>query len=307
MLSSEDLQFFLTLAASRSLADAARTLNVTPSAVTQRLGGLERKLDIRLIDRAGRRMALTDEGELMAARARKICDELGGLADALASRRRVVAGHLRVLAPLGFGHRYIAPAIVQVRREWPEVTATLTLSDRPISQAEESWDVMIHIGELRDSALVMRRIAGNRRVLCAAPAYLRRRGVPQRPEDLRNHDCIALRENDEDVTLWRFTGGGGAVSNVRVEPALASNEGGVVRDWALDGMGVMARSEWDVAGHLRDGTLTELLPGWRLPDADVVALLPSRKAQSARTTYFLDCLRRVVAGQPWTSMAAQPG
>ncbi|ANN66699.1 LysR family transcriptional regulator [Bordetella bronchialis] len=299
MLSSEDLRFFLTVAAARSLADAARTLDVTPPAVTQRLAALEKRLGIRLVERTGRRVGLTDEGHLLAARGRRICDEIGLLADALGSRRGVVAGHLRVLAPLGFGHRYVAPAVARVRRDHPEVTATLTLSDRPGRHAEDSWDVMVHIGELRDSALVMQRIASNRRILCAAPAYLRRRGAPSRPQDLRDHECIALRENDEDVTLWRFTGAQGETASVRIDPVLASTEGSVVHDWAVAGMGIMVRSEWDVAGDLRAGRLVALLPAWRLPDADVIALLPSREVRSARTSQFLACLRAQVRAHPW--------
>jgi DNA-binding transcriptional LysR family regulator len=301
VLSSEDLRFFLTVASSRSLADAARTLNVTPPAVTQRLTSLESRLGIRLVERTSRRVALTDEGELLAARGRRICDELGLLADALGSRRGIVAGHLRVLAPLGFGHRYVAPAVAQVRRDYPEVTATLTLSDRPGRMAEDSWDVMVHIGELRDSSLVMQRIAPNRRILCAAPSYVRGQGVPQRPEDLRAHACLAIRENDEDVTLWRFTGRDGKVASVRIDPVLASTEGGVVHDWALAGMGIMARSEWDVADDLRVGKLVPLLSRWRLPDADVIALLPSREVRSARSSHFLECLRNEVAAHPWAT------
>lgn len=301
VLSSEDLRFFLTVVAARSLADAARTLDVTPPAVTQRLAGLEKRLGVRLVERSGRRLAPTDEGELLAARGRRICEELGLLADALESRGRVIAGHLRVLAPLGFGHRYVAPAVARVRRDHPEVTATLTLSDRPGRAADDSWDVMVHIGELRDSALVMHRIAANRRILCAAPAYLRRRGRPARPEDLRAHECIALRENDEDVTLWRFTGPAGETANVRIDPVLASTEGAVVHDWAVAGMGIMVRSEWDVAGDLRDGRLVALLPDWCLPNADVMALLPSRQARSARTSHFLACLRAEVDARPWAT------
>jgi DNA-binding transcriptional LysR family regulator len=302
VLSSEDLRFFLTVASARSLADAARTLDVTPPAVTQRLAGLEKRLGVRLIERTGRRIALTDEGDLLAARGRRICDELGLLSDALGSRRRVIAGHLRVLAPLGFGHRYVAPAVARVRRDYPEVTATLTLSDRP-GRVEDSWDVMVHIGELRDSALVMQRIASNRRILCAAPSYVQRRGVPARPEDLRAHECIALRENDEDVTLWRFSGARNGSASVRIDPVLASTEGSVVHDWAVAGMGIMVRSEWDVARDLRDGRLVALLPEWRLPDADVIALLPSREVRSARTSHFLECLRAEIDAHPWATHA----
>lgn len=300
MLSSDDLSFFLALTASRSLADAARRLDVTPSAVTQRLNGLEKRLGIGLIDRSGRRMALTDEGEMLAERARRICADLDVLAEDLANRRGRVSGHLQVVAPLGFGQRYIAPLMARFRQRCPEVTASLTLSDRPASMDDErSWDVIVQIGELRDSSLVMHRLSRNRRILCAAPSYLKRRGVPARPEDLRGHDCIALRENDEDVTLWRLRHRDGGTANIRIEPVLASNDGGAARHWALAGMGILVRSEWDVASLIRQGRLVQLLPQWRLPDADIVALVAPRKTRSARTEQFLQALRELGRSAPW--------
>jgi DNA-binding transcriptional LysR family regulator len=299
MLNSDDLFFFLVLAGSRSLADAARRLDVTPPAVTQRLGSLEKRLGIGLIDRSGRRMALTDEGEMLAERARRICADLGGLADELSSRRGRVSGHLQVVAPLGFGQRYIAPLIARFRQRCPEITASLMLSDRPASLAAHTWDVMIQIGELRDSSLVMHRLSRNRRILCASPAYLKRRGTPSHPDDLRGHDCIALRENDEDVTLWRFRHRGGDTASVRIEPVLACNDGGTARHWALNAMGIMVRSEWDVAGLIRQGRLAPLLPDWHLPDADIVALVASRKARSARTEHFLQSLHELGRSAPW--------
>ncbi len=300
MISTEDLNFFLALTAAASLADAARKLDVTPPAVTQRLRLLEKRLDMRLIDRSGRRMVLTDEGELLAAHARRICDDIGNLSDTLASRRGTVAGHLRVIAPLGFGQRYVAPLIGQFRCLYPEVTASLVLSDRPARFSDDMWDLMVHIGELRDSSLVSKPLAPNRRILCAAPRYLVQRGEPQHPDELRAHDCIALRENDEDVTMWRFTPTrAGSPTNVRIEPFLTSNDGGTVRDWALAGLGIIARSEWDVAEHLHAGRLVPLLEGWRLPDADVVALLSSRHGRSLRATRFLDYLQAAMSQSPW--------
>jgi DNA-binding transcriptional LysR family regulator len=300
MISTEDLHFFIMLASAVSLADAARKLNVTPPAVTQRLRLLEDRLGMRLIDRSGRRMVLTDEGELLAVHARRICDDIGNLSDTLASRRGTVAGHLRVIAPLGFGQRYVAPAIAQFRSLYPEVSASLMLSDRPARISDDMWDLMVHIGELRDSSLVSRRLAPNRRILCAASSYLARRGEPQHPEELLTHDCIALRENDEDVTMWRFTPADrGTPANVRIEPMLTSNDGGTVRDWALAGLGIISRSEWDVAEHLHAGRLVPLLESWTQADADIVALISSRHGRSLRATRFLDLLHASTLQQPW--------
>jgi DNA-binding transcriptional LysR family regulator len=158
---------------------------------------------------------------------------------------------------------------------------------------------MVHIGELRDSTLVAYPLAPNRRILCASPAYLARRGAPAKPEDLRDHDCIALRENDEDVTLWRFKRGRGPAVGVRIAPVLSSNTGTAALEWALAGHGIVARSEWDVASHLRTRALVPLLAGWNLPEANVVALVKSRQELSARTAGFLACLRAAFAVPPW--------
>ena len=151
MITTDDLRFFLSLASTRSLAQAARALDVTPPAVTQRLNALEKRLGVRLVNRSGRGTALTDEGRLLAQRATQISNEINDLADELAGRRGMVAGHLRVVAPLGFGQRHIAGLIAQFRQRSAGITASLTLSDGPPRLSSDDWDVMVHIGELRDS------------------------------------------------------------------------------------------------------------------------------------------------------------
>ncbi|MFJ3464683.1 LysR family transcriptional regulator [Achromobacter spanius] len=304
MIATDDLRFFLSLSSAGSLAQAARALDVTPPAVTQRLNALEKRLGVRLVNRSARGIALTEEGHLLTLRAAQICNDLTVLADELAGRRGVVAGHLRVVAPLGFGQRYIAGLVADFRSRSEDVTASLTLSDGPPRLASDNWDVMVHIGELRDSTLVAYPLAPNRRILCASPAYLARRGAPTTPEDLRNHDCIALRENDEDVTLWRFRRGRGTAVGVRIAPVMSCNAGATALEWARAGHGIIARSEWDVAAHVRSGELVPLLSGWSLPDANVVALVKSRQELSARTAGFLASLRAAFAVPPWREASA---
>src|SRR5258708_28764640 len=193
MISTDDLRFFVTLAASSSLAAAARALNVTPPAVTQRLRLIEERLGLRLVDRSGRRMVLTDEGNHLADGGRRILDEIGELADTLAARRAVVSGHLRVVAPLGFGRRYVAPAAASFRTVYPGVTLSLMLFDRPAQLAEDAWDLMLYVGHLRNSSLIAQYLAPNERYICAAPEYLAQAGIPNQPSDLLKHKCIALR------------------------------------------------------------------------------------------------------------------
>jgi DNA-binding transcriptional LysR family regulator len=305
MLSTEDLRFFVTLAASSSMAAAARSLNVTPPAVTQRLRQIEERLGLHLVDRSGRRMVLTGEGEHLATIGRRILDEIGELTDTLAARRTVVSGHLRVVAPLGFGRRYVAPAAAQFRTLHPEVTLSLMLFDRPAQLSEDAWDLMLYVGQLRNSTLITQWLAPNDRFICAAPGYLSRAGIPSRPRDLFKHKCIALRENEEDVTMWRFKPvRRGKPVRIRIEPALSSNDGEVTHDWALAEAGVIIRSEWDVAEDLRAGRLVRLLTDWKLPPANIVALLGTRHGRSARTARFLEHLHAMLTPVPWRQEAS---
>ena len=252
-LSSSDLRFFLAVASATSLAAASRALDVSRSAVTQRLGQLEARLRCRLLDRTTRQLRLTEEGQLLLGRAASLLDDLDDLADTLSLRKDVVSGHLRIASPLGFGRRYITPVVALFRQRYPHVTVALTLTDRPLISADDNWDVIVHIGELRNSSLVMMRLAPNERIACASPAYLAAHGSPVEPADLATHSCLALRQNDEDVTLWRFIDRQRRTTPVRIAPVMASNDGEAVRAWALEGLGVIVRSEWDVAEDLRAG------------------------------------------------------
>jgi DNA-binding transcriptional LysR family regulator len=299
MLQISDLEFFSGLAHASSLAAAARELNVTPSAVTQRLQDLERRIGARLIDRRGRRVVLTDEGEVLAARGAEITDAVAALSEAIATGGTAVSGHLRVVAPFGFGRAHVAPVVGAFAARYPDVTVDLQLTDQLGRSPAASWDVAIIIGARRDASMRIQTLAPNQRLICAAPSYVARAGMPETPRQLVEHACIALRENDEDVTLWRFTAANGATSHVRITPTLSSNDGDVVRAWALAGHGIVIRSEWSVADDLRAGRLVRVLPGYTPPDANVLALVSARRAQSKRTTTFLADLAAALAPVPW--------
>jgi DNA-binding transcriptional LysR family regulator len=298
-LSSADLRFFVIVASSPSLAAASRSLDVSRSAVTQRLTQLEARLRCRLLDRTTRHLRLTEEGNLLVSRARVLLDDLDELADALRFRQDVVSGHLRIAAPLGFGRRYISPIVATFRERNPAVTITLTLTDRPAIAAESNWDLIIHIGELKNSSLVMVRLASNERIVCASPGYLSAHGEPAEPAELAAHACLALRQNDEDVTLWRFIDRHRKTIPVRITPAMSSNDGAAVHTWALAGLGIMVRSEWDVVDDLRSGRLRRVLTRHRLPSADVVALLGKRGGRTARANAFLKLLQERLRPIPW--------
>ncbi|MFO1425734.1 MAG: LysR family transcriptional regulator [Steroidobacteraceae bacterium] len=299
MINSDDIAFFSVLADSPSLAAAARKLNVTPPAVTQRLNALEARVGVRLIDRSSRRFGLTDEGALVASRGSVVAEALDALSEALANRRGEVSGHLRIAAPHGFGRLHVAPVAEAFARRYPAVALTLDLADHPGSRVLDHCDVVVHIGPSGPPNRIVTTLAPNRRLLCASPEYLERAGAVDAPSDLARHRCLVVRENDEDVTLWRFSRRSRESTTVRIRPAMSSNDGAVVRDWALAGQGVTVRSEWNVAEDLAAGRLRRLLPDWELPRADVVAMLGARRGRSARIESFVALLRQALTPVPW--------
>ena len=294
-----DLRFFVTITEAGSLAEAARRLDVTPSAVSQRLQHLESRLGVQLAHRSTRRFTLTEEGELFHAGLVGLLGDLDSLVETLHGRSGEVAGTLHVCGPLGFGRHHLAPAIADFHTQHPKLMVSLTLSDVVPAADANRFDMIVHIGSLKDSSMVAYPIAPNARFICASPRYLAQHPAPKEPKDLAAHDCIVLRENHEDVTLWRFKRRRSEVA-VRVPAVLSSNDGEVARQWALQGKGVVMRSEWDVAESLVSGRLVRLLPEWSLPDADVVALVASRAGLSARVKLFLSFLQaRFTPLPPW--------
>jgi len=299
MLTSEDFIFFSVLAKAKNLADAARTLDVTPPAVSQRLQALEVRAGVRLVDRTSRTLSLTEEGMFLAEHSLGVLRDIDAITETLTSRAGVVSGHLRILAPFGFGRRYVSPVVAEFNKAYPDTTIDLRLSEDPIHSSHDTSDVIIHIGDLKDSSRQMVKLASNRRLLSASPSYLAKYGTPNSPGELRDFKCAVVRENDEDVTLWRLTHGDGRSISVRVRPTIASNDGEIIRSWALDGLGIVLRSEWSIAGDLQHGSLIRLLPDWNAENADIVALFPSRQGRVARTVRFIEFLKAHLALPPW--------
>lgn len=301
MKESGDLRFLLVLREHSSLLAAARSLGLTPSAVSQRLQQIERGLDVHLVDRSSRKLRFTEEGELLCNQGVGVIEQFDTLLEEVRSRRGGMVGTLKINAPLGFGRRYIAAAAAEYQQLHPEVDVVLTLSDQPLTEIGDRFDVGIHIGELALSNLIAYKIAPNSRLVCAAPALLRRVGIPDEPEQLAHLPCLALRENNEDGTLWHFRRGRVARS-VRIQPKLVCNDGDVVHQWAREGRGIIVRSEWDVAADIASGSLVRLLPAFKLSDANVIALTHARKGLPLRTRSFMKFLQdRFQPLPPWRS------
>ena len=286
-----DLSFFSTLAASGSLSAAARELGLTPAAVSKRLTQMEQRAGVPLVNRTTRRMMLTPEGEVYLEHARRILDEIDALSELLGSAKKSPKGLLRVNATLGFGRSHVAPAISRFVNRYPQVAVQLQLSVTPPPLTDDAFDVCIRFGEPPDTRVVARRLAPNRRLLCAAPSYIAEYGMPITPRELVRHNCIGIRQGDEAYGVWRLATGRGAARKteaVRINGNLTTNDGEIAVKWALDGHGVLMRAEWDVNEYLADGRLVQVLPGFETPGADIFAVYSQRHQMSARIRTFVD-------------------
>jgi len=286
---NNDLAFFVLLAKHGSLAATARELGLTPPAVTKRLMQLEQRLGVRLLNRTTRRVSLTSEGETYLAQATRILADIRDMEESVSSSRAAPKGLLRVNATLGFGRTTIAPLVSAFARRYPDVEVQLQLTDRAINLVEDAYDLGIRFGELPDTRLGARKILSNHRYLCASPAYLKRNGIPRTPQELAQHRCILHRQNDDSYSTWKLQKGR-KHETVKVHGSLSSNDGDVVLGWALDGHGILLRSEWDAAKYLDSGRLQVVLPDYTLPSADLYAYYPSRQQQPARVRAFIDFL-----------------
>lgn len=286
-----DLGFFSVLASAGSMSAAARELGVTTAAVSKHLAQMESRLEVPLVVRTTRRMSLTQEGETYLEHARRILGEIDDMQELLGVSKAVPRGLLRVNATLGFGRSHVAPLISKFARKYPEVEVQLQLSVNPPALTDDVFDVCIRFGAPPDARVIARRIAPNRRLLCASPAYLKKHGTPKTANDLSKHNCIGIRQGEEAYGLWRLSSGRGkntTTESIKTRGNLTTNDGEIAVNWALDGHGILMRAEWDIQRYLASGRLVQVLPQYFTPDADIYAVYPQRHQLAARVRAFVD-------------------
>lgn len=284
----EDLRLFCVVVRNRSFAASARELGVSKAVVSKRMAMLEEAVATRLLHRTTRSVALTGQGEIVHQWAQRILDDVDQMTEALSQERAAPSGLLRLCSSSGFGRNRLAPALSALARRYPALEIQVELLDRPVDLVGEGFQLDIRVGAVVEGSVISRRIARNARALCAAPAYLAQRGTPQQLADLADHDCIVIRERDQDFGRWTLRGPQGT-ETVKVGGPLSANNGEIVRQWAIAGHGIILRSLWDVAGDLRDGTLQRILPAYS-QEADVWAVYPSRLSTSAKVRVCVEFL-----------------
>lgn len=303
-----DLELVSAIRERGTLAGAALALSLSPPAVTKRLAALEAELGQRLFLRTTRHVSPTAEGEVLCAHAATLLAGFRAAEEALRDRRDEPTGPLRLVSTFGFGRLWVGPALRSLREAHPGLTVDLHLSEQLPDLAAAGFDGAVWLWAAppqRAGQWVSRRLARNRRILVAAPAYLAARGAPRHPDELRRHECLRVRENDLAGDLWTPQRERDArVLRVPVHGSMTSNSGELVRDWCLAGAGIMLRSQWDVASHLASGALVRVLPGWAMNDADVHWLAPWRAQVPRRVQVLVEHLAACFRGEPWRTAAS---
>ncbi len=306
MNDTTDLAVFATVARCPSLAAAAQELGVTPPAVSRRLAQLEARLQVRLLTRTTRRLSLTPEGERYLEEGGRILRDMEALERSLGAVHAAPQGLLRIHATFGFGRRHLAPIVSAFRVCYPAVDVILHLTDGPLNLTTQAMDISIQFGAPPDRRVLARKIATNRRFLCAAPGYVATRPPLAVPRDLQSHDCIVIRESSSTYNNWQLTNGE-RQEMVKVRGPLSTNMGEIAVDWALAGHGIVLRSEWDIAPYLRSGELQRVLPAWEGMLSDIYAIYPPRHELTSKVRVFLDFLSEHFAGQRETRKNAPHG
>ena len=288
-----------------SLSAAARELGVSTAVVSRTLAALEARLGVRLVNRTTRSLHLTDEGASYYETSQRILAEIDEADAAVTSRRIEPQGVLKVALPASFGHQHIAPLVPRFAQRYPKVELALSLSDRSINLIEEGFDLAVRIAELKDSSLAARKLAPNRRVVCASPAYLREHGEPKTPQDLTRHNCLVASWEHGFAMTWEYKSPTGKRGSVRVTGRYACDNWEVLREWAVAGLGVALKSTWDVRRQLEEGALIPLLPGYDFgTDVGIYAVYPHRRHLPAKTRVFIDFLAESFGPEPYWDQPA---
>jgi molybdate transport repressor ModE-like protein len=303
-----DVALFLRVLDSGSISAAARSLGLSVAVASQRLKRLERELGVRLLHRTTRQLSVTPEGAALAEQGRVLVDEIEALTAGLRQAGTGVSGTLRVTTASMFGQQYISPLIPKFLALHPNVKLSFDLNDETLDLVKAGFDLAIRIGALEDSNLIARRLATDRRVLCASPKYLRRNGTPKTPADLEQHQCLILVGRHGRRDVWRLTDRKSGEVSVRVNGRIESNQGELLRDAALGGLGIAMHSTWHVWQDLRAGRLQVVLPNYPIADSGIYAVTPHRRLIPPRVRAFIEFLARQFGEHPpWGEVDANSG
>jgi DNA-binding transcriptional LysR family regulator len=289
----KQISTFVDVVAKGSLSAAARAEGIAPAMIGRRLDALEERLGVKLLQRTTRKIALTHEGTAFLEDCQRILVDLEEAETAVSERSAHASGHLLISAPAGFGRQHVAPLLPSFLAEHRDLTLTLSLNDRVVDLIGEGIDVAIRIASLSDSNLIGVKLADNKRVLVASPAYLKRHGTPHSLDELAKHNCLAI-SSDGSQRGWTFRQNGKNVT-LKIGGNMVCNDGEVLHDWALSGKGLAWRSMWEVGTEIESGQLQTVLDEFAAPGNDIYAVFAQRRHLPLRIRALVEFLRRAYA------------
>ncbi|WP_394791905.1 LysR family transcriptional regulator [Rhodoferax sp.] len=309
MAQFKQLETFVSIVSRGSLTAAAKAEGVAPAIIGRRIDALEERLGVKLLLRTTRRISLTHEGSAFLEDCQRVLADLAQAEASVSAGGVKASGHLRITAPAGFGRRHVAPLVPWFREQHPEVTVSLNLSDRVVDLGRDGFDCAVRVGDLPDSSLVSVRLADNRRLCVATPAFLKRHGTPQHPSDLGKFACLALSSESSQTRGWAFRlpaksgeKDGFDVFYTKPSGPLDCSDGQVLHDWCLAGYGIAWRSTWEVEAEIASGQLVSVLDAFAAPPNGIYAVFPQRKHLPLRVRLWIDFLKQHY-GRPgfWTA------
>ncbi|NNU68335.1 LysR family transcriptional regulator [Rhizobium sp. WYCCWR 11152] len=296
MIRIEGIAAFVAVVEAGSVSEAARRLRLSKSVVSERLAELEKSLGGMLLHRTTRKLTLTEDGTVFLGRAARIVREIEEAAADMAERRGTLSGPIRIAAPVTFGRMHLGPALYPFLAEHPEIELTLDIDDRRVDAASDGYDAIIRNGLIADNRLVAWKLAHSRRLLCASPDYLARQGIPSSLSDLDSHRGIFY--TNRGVADWRFQTPEGAIV-VRAKLALGINNGDMLRDAAIAGLGIALLPAFIAGPAIREGRLAEIDVGHR-PEAEFIYMAhPEGRNPSAKLRAIADHLKKSFGDPPY--------
>ncbi len=286
------IESFVAVANKGSLTAVGHAQGMAPAAIGRHIDALEARLGVKLLVRTTRRISLTPEGNAFLEDCQRLLGEIAASEARISQGSVKASGHLRLTAPAGFGRRHVAPLVPRFLQQHPDLEISLNLSDRVVDIVNEGVDCAVRVGDLPDSSLISVRLADNRRLCVAAPAYLDRAGVPRHPSELARHECLTLSIEASQTRGWAFSIDG-VVTHLRPSGRLNCTDGQVLHDWCVAGLGLAWRSTWEVEQEIATGKLRSVLDEFIAPPNGIYAVFAHAKHLPLRVRLWIDFLKGV--------------
>jgi len=299
----KQIESFVSAATKGSLTAAAHAEGVAPAVIGRRIDALEQRLGVKLLLRTTRRISLTNEGSAFLEDCQRLLADWTNAEASVSAGGVKASGYLRLTVPAGFGRRHVAPLVPKFIALHPDVSVSLNLADRVVDIVNEGFDCAVRVGDLPDSSLISVRLADNRRLCVATPAYLKRAGIPKRPNELLRHECLTLSSDASQTRGWAFVVDG-QLSHLRPRGRLDCTDGQVLHDWCVAGLGIAWRSTWEVEREIAEGRLQTVLDEFTAPPNGIYAVFPSAKHLPLRVRLWIEFLKQSYSEPGYWASAA---